>query len=83
MRELTKKILKMQKMNYLGDKMKPHTLYVIEMIFKMIIALIVIAFIIHYLITEYKLNAYREELKKKVDTKERIKKMNKESNKKC
>lgn len=63
--------------------MKPHTLYVIEMIFKMIIALIVIAFIIHYLITEYKLNAYREELKKKVDTKERIKKMNKESNKKC
>ena len=63
--------------------MKPHTLYVIEMIFKMIIALIVIAYIIHYLITEYKLNAYREELKKKVDTKERIKKMNKESNKKC
>ena len=63
--------------------MKPHTLYVIEMIFKMIIALIVIAFIIHYLITEYKLNAYREELKKKVDTKERIKKMNKEINKKC
>lgn len=63
--------------------MKPHTLYVIEMIFKMIIALIVIAFIIHYLITEYKLNTYREELKKKVDTKERIKKMNKESNKKC
>lgn len=63
--------------------MKPHTLYVIEMIFKMIIALIIIAFIIHYLITEYKLNAYREELKKKVDTKERIKKMNKESNKKC
>ena len=56
--------------------MKPHTLYVIEMIFKIIIALIVIAFIIHYLITEYKLNAYREELKKKVDTKERIKKMN-------
>ncbi|MDD7756086.1 MAG: hypothetical protein PUJ51_16485 [Clostridiales bacterium] len=70
-------------MNYLGDKMRPHTLYVIEMIFKMIIALIVIAFIIHYLITEYKLNSYREELKKKVDTKERIKKMNKESNKKC
>ena len=63
--------------------MRQHTLYVIEMIFKMIIALIVIAFIIHYLITEYKLNAYREELKKKVDTKERIKKMNKESNKKC
>ena len=63
--------------------MKPHTLYVIEMIFKMIIALIIITFIIHYLITEYKLNAYREELKKKVDTKERIKKMNKESNKKC
>lgn len=63
--------------------MRPHTLYVIEMIFKMIIALIIIAFIIHYLITEYKLNAYREELKKKVDTKERIKKMNKESNKKC
>ena len=63
--------------------MKPHTLYVIEMIFKMIIALIAIAFIIHYLITECKLNAYREELKKKVDTKERIKKMNKESNKKC
>ncbi|WP_320805406.1 hypothetical protein [Terrisporobacter sp.] len=63
--------------------MRPHTLYVIEMIFKMIIALIVIAFIIHYLITEYKLNSYREELKKKVDTKERIKKMNKESNKKC
>ena len=63
--------------------MKPHTLYVIEMIFKIIIALIVIAFIIHYLITEYKLNEYREELKKKVDTKERIKKMNKESNKKC
>ena len=63
--------------------MRPHTLYVIEMIFKMIIVLIVIAFIIHYLITEYKLNAYREELKKKVDTKERIKKMNKESNKKC
>ena len=63
--------------------MRPHTLYVIEMIFKMIIALIVIAFIIHYLITEYKLNAYRAELKKKVDTKERIKKMNKESNKKC
>ena len=63
--------------------MKPHTLYVIEMIFKMIIALIIISFIIHYLITEYKLNAYREELKKKVDTKERIKKMNKESNKKC
>ena len=63
--------------------MRPHTLYVIEMIFKMIIALIVIAFIIHYLITEYKLNTYREELKKKVDTKERIKKMNKESNKKC
>ena len=63
--------------------MRPHTLYVIEMIFKMIIALIVIAFIIHYLIAEYKLNAYREELKKKVDTKERIKKMNKESNKKC
>ena len=63
--------------------MRPHTLYVIEMIFKMIIALIVIAFIIHYLIIEYKLNAYREELKKKVDTKERIKKMNKESNKKC
>lgn len=62
--------------------MRPHTLYVIEMIFKMIIALIVIAFIIHYLITEYKLNSYREELKKKVDTKERIKKMNKES-KKC
>ena len=54
--------------------MKPHTLYVIEMIFKIIIALIVIAFIIYYLITEYKLNAYREELKKKVDTKERIKK---------
>lgn len=63
--------------------MRPHTLYVIEMIFKMIIALIVILFIIHYLITEYKLNAYREELKKKVDTKERIKKMNKESSKKC
>ena len=63
--------------------MRPHTLYVIEMIFKMIIALIVIAFIIHYLITEYKLNAYREELKKKVDTKKRIKKMNKESSKKC
>ena len=63
--------------------MRPHTLYVIEMIFKMIIALIIIAFIIHYLITEYKLNAYREELKKKVDTKERIKRMNKESNKKC
>ena len=63
--------------------MRPHTLYVIEMIFKMIIALIVIAFIIHCLITEYKLNAYREELKKKVDIKERIKKMNKESNKKC
>ena len=63
--------------------MRPHTLYVIEMIFKMIIALIAIAFIIHYLITEYKLNAYMEELKKKVDTKERIKKMNKESNKKC
>lgn len=63
--------------------MKPHTLYVIEMTFKIIIALIVIAFIIYYLITEYKLNAYREELKKKVDTKERIKKMNKESNKKC
>ena len=63
--------------------MRPHTLYVIEMIFKMIIALIVIAFIIHYLITEYKLNAYREKKKKKVDTKERIKKMNKESNKKC
>ena len=63
--------------------MKPHTLYVIEMIFKMIIALIAIAFVIYYLITEYKLNAYREELKKKVDTKERIKKMNKESNKKC
>lgn len=63
--------------------MRPHTLYVIEMIFKMIIALIAIAFIIHYLITEYKLNTYREELKKKVDTKERIKKMNKESNKKC
>ena len=61
--------------------MKPHTLYVIEMIFKMIIALIVITFIIHYLITEYKLNAYREELKKKVDTKTRIKKMNKEYNK--
>ena len=61
--------------------MKPHTLYVIEMIFKMIIALIVIAFIIHYLITEYKLNAYREELKKKVDTKNRINKMNKELNK--
>ena len=61
--------------------MKPHTLYVIEMIFKMIIALIAIAFIIHYLITEYKLNAYREELKKKVDTKTRIKKMNKEYNK--
>lgn len=70
-------------MNYLGDRMKPHTLYVIEMIFKIIIALIVIAFIIYYLITEYKLNTYREELKKKVDTKERIKKMNKESNKKC
>lgn len=63
--------------------MKPHTLYVIEMTFKIIIALIVIVFIIYYLITEYKLNAYREELKKKVDTKERIKKMNKESNKKC
>ena len=63
--------------------MKPHTLYVIEMIFKMIIALIAIAFIIHYLITECKLNAYREELKKKVDTKERIKKMNKENSKKC
>lgn len=63
--------------------MRPHTLYVIEMIFKMIIALIVIAFIIHYLITEYKLNAYKEELKKKVDTKERIKKMNKENSKKC
>lgn len=61
--------------------MKPHTLYVIEMIFKMIIALIVIAFIIHYFATEYKLNAYREELKKKVDTKTRIKKMNKEYNK--
>ena len=56
--------------------MRPHTLYVIEMIFKIIIALIVIAFIIHYLITEYKLNAYREELKKKADTKERIKKKN-------
>lgn len=63
--------------------MKPHTLYVIEMTFKIIIALIVIAFIIYYLITEYKLNAYREESKKKVDTKERIQKMNKESNKKC
>ena len=63
--------------------MRPHTLYVIEMIFKMIIALIVIAFIIYYFVAEYKLNAYREELKKKVDTKERIKKMNKENNKKC
>lgn len=61
--------------------MKPHTLYVIEMIFKIIIVLIVIAFIIYYFATEYKLNAYREELKKKVDTKTRIKKMNKEYNK--
>ena len=40
--------------------MKPHTLYVIEMIFKIIIALFVIAFIIYYFATEYKLNAYRE-----------------------
>ena len=39
--------------------MKPHTLYVIEMIFKIIIALFVIAFIIYYFATEYKLNAYR------------------------
>lgn len=61
--------------------MKPHTLYVIEMIFKIIITLIVISFIIYYFSTEYKLNAYREELKKKVDTKTRIKKMNKEYNK--
>ena len=76
MRELIKKILKKQKTNYLGDRMKPHTLYVIEMTFKMIIALIVIALIIYYLITEYKLNSYREESKKKVDTKARIKKMN-------
>ena len=63
--------------------MKTHTLNVIEMIFKIILALIVIAFIIYYFSTEYKLNAYREELKKKVDTKERIKKMNKENSKKC
>lgn len=61
--------------------MKPHTLYVIEIIFKIIIALIVIGFIIYYFATEYKLNAYREELKKKVDTKTRLKKMNKEYSK--
>lgn len=57
--------------------MKPHTIYIIEIIPKMIIGTIILWGVIHYFIKEYKINNYKEELKnKKVDTKERIKKMN-------
>lgn len=57
--------------------MKPHTIYIIEMIPKMILGTIILWGVIHYFIKEYKINNYKEELKnKKVDTKERIKKMN-------
>ena len=57
--------------------MKPHTIYIIEMIPKMIIGTIILWGVIHYFIKEYKINNNKEELKnKKVDTKERIKKMN-------
>ena len=64
--------------------MKPHTIYIIEIIPKIILGTIILWGVIHYFIKEYKINNHKEELKnKKVDTKERIKKMNKESNKKC
>lgn len=57
--------------------MKPHTIYIIEIIPKMILGTIILWGVIHYFIKEYKINNYKEELKnKKVDTKERIKKMN-------
>lgn len=57
--------------------MKPHTIYIIEIIPKMILGIIILWGVIHYFIKEYKINNYKEELKnKKVDTKERIKKMN-------
>ena len=57
--------------------MKPHTIYIIEMIPKIILGTIILWGVIHYFIKEYKINNYKEELKnKKVDTKERIKKMN-------
>lgn len=57
--------------------MTQHTLYIIEMVFKITLAIIVIDFIIYYFLTEIKLNNYKDELKKKVDTKKRIEKMNK------
>ena len=57
--------------------MKPHTIYIIEIIPKIILGTIILWGVIHYFIKEYKINNYKEELKnKKVDTKERIKKMN-------
>lgn len=57
--------------------MKPHTIYIIEIIPKIIVGTIILWGVIHYFIKEYKINNYKEELKnKKVDTKERIKKMN-------
>ena len=57
--------------------MKPHTIYIIEMIPKMILGTIILWGVIHYFIKEYKINNHKEELKnKKVDTKERLKKMN-------
>jgi len=59
--------------------MKPHTIYIIEMIPKMILGIIILWGVIHYFIKEYKINCYKEDLKKKrVDTKTRLKKMNKE-----
>ena len=60
-----------------GGKSEPDTIYIIEMIPKMILGTIILWGVIHYFIKEYKINNYKEELKnKKVDTKERIKKMN-------
>ena len=45
----------------IGDKMKPHTIYIIEMIPKMILGTIILWGVIQYFIKEYKL---REEMKK-------------------
>lgn len=57
--------------------MKPHTIYVIKMAISVPLVAIIGGLILTYFIKEYKINNHKEELKnKKVDTKERIKKMN-------
>ena len=57
--------------------MKPHTLYVIEMVLSIPLAAIIFGGILKYFVNEIKQNNKCEELKKKkVDTLKRIVKMN-------